>query len=383
MKKGGWALLIFIGLTIWGMLVILNINSNLKSLDNSIENQNLSKEFAEENIIQQNESKIENNCTAEFIEDDGVLIVKEKNCNFLYLYNASKDTWNFDTLKFTKSFYSRKQDVYDFLVVFPMKDMVGTSISLSVNRKETGINLIQADNSITERLKSIALMGSYSHRFNIFKSYDAEKEYDNDIMTFTMMTILHEIAHHWCCGIDVPSERINDHIHWNFNLDLFGGDLLKGDIMGLYHWTLKDGERVCINVNEENVIRKFSDLDLYLMGLISHSEVSPIYAHNYVKDGNELFNKYGPDCYDGPNSNGPPNFTTIEEITIQDIIEENGERLPSFKDSQKEFDVLFLIVMDENQEIDEEFVNYVKEYKENLPEAWSKATDGKSSINVF
>ncbi len=145
--------------------------------------------------------------------------------------------------------------------------------------------------------------------------------------------------------------------------------------MGYYQWIVNGSQETCVDGNSPNVTRTFSNLTLYLMGLIPPDQVSPIYLHEFnPKPGDAYFNTWGPNC------SQPNLFTGTKAITIQDIINANGVRLPSYADSQKNFSVAFVILDDYNTDAPQSFIDYVNEYERDLPEAWRKATDGNSSI---
>ena len=92
--------------------------------------------------------------------------------------------------------------------------------------------------------------------------------------------------------------------------------------MGYVHWIIENDEEQC--VNNAYADAKFSNLTLYLMGLIPASDVAVTKVHDFEEiPGDYYYNLYGPHCSDDPN------FTGTREVSIQDIIEVNGERIPS------------------------------------------------------
>ena len=178
------------------------------------------------------------------------------------------------------------------------------------------------------------------------------------------------MAHHWLSYIDLSSD-----VHWPYNLDLFGGDIQYGDIMANYHWILNESGETCIVSSEAEP--KFSELDLYLMGLIPEEEVSPIKIHDFEeKPGDYNYNKRGPYC------GQEHNFTGTREVSIQDIISANGERVPSYQESQKDFNVAFVVIVPYGEALDEGFIDYLDLYKNEISEAWATATNNRSALSI-
>ncbi|MDD4251264.1 MAG: hypothetical protein PHX27_03675, partial [Candidatus ainarchaeum sp.] len=98
--------------------------------------------------------------------------------------------------------------------------------------------------------------------------------------------------------------------------------------------------------------------------------------HKFEKTDNEFYNLWGPSC----SSN--PKFLETKVITIEDIIRINGERIPSYDSSKKDFNVGIVVLVPHGSEIDYDFVNYVNKYKQAIPEGWQIATNNKSTMTV-
>jgi hypothetical protein len=137
--------------------------------------------------------------------------------------------------------------------------------------------------------------------------------------------------------------------------------------MSYYQWIIKDGQEYCVDGNDNNTICKFSDLSLYLMGFLPPDKVSPIYEHVFEsKPGNSYYNEH--------------KFIETRTITIQDIINANGTRIPSCEKSRKNFSIKFIIAAEKGESVPLGFIEYVKKYMEALPEAWNRLTSYKSNI---
>lgn len=110
------------------------------------------------------------------------------------------------------------------------------------------------------------------------------------------------------------------------------------------------------------------------MGLIGPNQVVNIKVNDFIASPNYAY--LGPQCSDNP----VPVFTGSRNVSIQDIINANGIRVPSFATSQKEFRVAFVVVAPDGQAVDQKFVDYVKVYAQALSPAWAQATNNLSSI---
>ena len=114
------------------------------------------------------------------------------------------------------------------------------------------------------------------------------------------------------------------------------------------------------------------------MGLIPLENVNSIKVHSFIPVSNGInYLIEGPTCYANP----APIFNSTKEISIKDIILVNGERVPPYQDSQKDFKVSFVIVVPYGETINKSHIDLVKYYRDNLPEAWSKATSSRSTIS--
>ena len=318
-------------------------------------------------------------CSGKCIESDvnllecseEVIIIKEtKEEEFLSppnsRLNPNSDYWWLNPSTTLKKFYENYSDDYDFLVTFPMVD-IGTHSSTPININVSGIGM---DLSISPYriLKALTFIDLYP-TYEVVKNAKSPS-LDELIPFFLKKVIIHEIGHYWCCNVKGIDDKIQG--HWINNLDLFNGDASYFDPMGYYYWIVKDGEEQCVGQNEEV---RFSNLTLYLMGLIPSTDVDPIYVHNFEeKLDNTHYNLWGPACDE------EHNFTKTRKVTINDIIAVNSEREPDYSESQKRFQIGFVVLVPYNQEIDYNFVNYISKYKMDFPRVWNEVTNWKSEM---
>ncbi len=316
------------------------------------------------------------------LNTEKVVLFKEeiKNKYFISSGECHPDGWcnnedyvYFDVDSFITDFYKKYTDSYDFLIIAPQVMGLQNNFNRMITSSVEGIGLEKFNQSY-KVLQSVTAI-------DLYRGYQAQLSNPNGISldpTILNLIIFHEIAHQWCCYIDGLG-NFNRELpgHWVNNLDLFSGNKTYGDIMGYYQWMKKDNEMICTDTNDESTEKVFSNLTLYLAGLLPKEAVSPIYLHKFQESDNDAYNIWGPTCY------GNPNFTETEEITIQDIIDANGERVPNYESSQKDFVFKYVVVVPYDTGIDPNFINYVNLYLAETPSGWSKVTKNTSTAKVL
>ena len=311
--------------------------------------------------------------SSSFVSQDtnDIIILEEKTAGeILSPPPAQGERWDINTLNFLKQFYQTHGDDYDFIVLFPTKPIYNNnSVRITVDTVGTGVEKRWTQDSryanYTKRLKSIAELNYYF----IWEGPWFNKKVVDKVFLKIMM---HEITHHWCCHISGwPGEgddytEITQGIHWPNNLDLFYGDARYIDIMGYGQWIRNNGKDICVG-QTDTTQWKFSKLTQYLMGLISPNQVDPVYLYEPKETPNR------PVC-------GKYQTINTYMMTIENIIQINGVRIPSYENSQKNFRIVFVVVTPKGEKVEQEFIDYVKLYKQALPDAWGKATDQNSHI---
>ncbi|MBU3907300.1 MAG: hypothetical protein KKA64_03545 [Nanoarchaeota archaeon] len=284
----------------------------------------------------------------------------------------NEDYVYFDIDSFIADFYENYTDAYDFLIVAPQIMGLQSNFNRMITSSVKGIGLDEFNQSY-KVLQSVTAV-------DLYRSYYSQLSNPDGISLDPVMlnlVIFHEIAHQWCCYIDGVG-NFNHELpgHWIKNLDLFSGNKTYGDIMGYNQWMKKDNEMICTDTNDENTEKVFSDLTLYLAGLLPKEKVSPIFLHKFQESNDENYNTWGPSCYDSPN------FTETETIAIQDIIDANGERVPSYELSKKDFVFRYVVILPYGSNIDSNFIDYVNLYVSETPQGWSKVTRNTSTARI-
>lgn len=183
---------------------------------------------------------------------------------------------------------------------------------------------------------------------------------------------LHEIMHTWGNYL-IPAKyvspgqngklKVSDNLpHWGF----VGGSSL-GQLGGFNQSTLQqntDGSyttpKFGMNANKGNAV-VYNDLELYLMGMIDLSEVRPF----------DVFTSIDESTFKYDRNNRTFTFNGNKKTyTSQTILEEFGNRNPSYEDSQKEFKALVLVLTD--RDLTEEEWKIISTDTKDFSKPWQK-----------
>jgi len=232
-----------------------------------------------------------------------------------------------------KDIYKRFTDKYDFIFLVLNEENIPQNINyygmlIDVSNNVSGIGLSQYDYSSdygsSGKLKAVMQLTGLSFLQN--------------------GPALHELMHNWG-NYSLPSENVDDagsnlnsysyYGHWGFT----GGSTL-GQLGGFKQSTLQDlgSNQYSVSAfgpfaNGGNSI-PFNEFELYLMGMIPLSSVNAFDLFNKITSLEITDAKY--------------TFSANSRITYtQDILENLlGPRLPSYTASQKEFNLLVIVITD-------------------------------------
>jgi hypothetical protein len=222
-----------------------------------------------------------------------------------------------------KEFYKKYPDNFHFITIFPTHDYLpeeaGCTTCLPFHFHLTVRNYIKGIglgiyNSTGEYGSGGKLMGINWQTIELTLKYRKELEQVIDVKTDIANGILHETTHQWAAYvhfIDENGKRNNSLIypfgsgHWSKKLDT-GYDYLGG-----FSW-IDNGDGT-FTAKPTPDRQGYSNLTLYLMGLISKSEVGPIKL--IISDRDET-----------PIQPGDTIPGILKTISIQQIIDAEGER---------------------------------------------------------
>ncbi len=187
---------------------------------------------------------------------------------------------------------------------------------------------------------------------------------------------LHEIAHYWA-NHNFLETTVGG--HWGYASvggQLGGFDELVDLGNNMYRGRLNGNNNFGTFANGGNSV-PYGNAELYLMGLIPADELQSIsFARNAERTGNS----------------GEFSADEIVTYTPQDLIEQHGERVPSYANAQKTFNGLAIVLS--VSAISQEIADRLNEDLENFSRAanpddsWSsinnfwEATQGKGTMNI-
>lgn len=232
-----------------------------------------------------------------------------------------------ENFEITQKLYSVLPDIFDIVIIMPSHQIFKpdgyTENSPYFARAKNEVQNIGIDifDNTTDFGSAGRLMGTIYHSFG---SYGAILD--------------HEIGHAWTadigeslnlCRVENAFGTIGN--HWNYKSDI-GGQMADfyphPNAYGGAGHLIDNGDGTW-RIERDPANMLFSMLDLYCMGLVPKEDVPPIHILDDIDDTDHL----------------AITASSVETITIDDIITaEGGERVPSFTDSQKEFNVAFVAV---------------------------------------
>jgi len=163
-----------------------------------------------------------------------------------------------------------------------------------------------------------------------------------------------ELGHAWLAfvyfdqgqGPD-PSMLGRSNAHWSFYMST-GGSPVQG-----HDWT-DNGDGTFTAV--QPAIYEYSDLDLYLMGLVPPEDVEPWFVLENVSNCVDSAAKDGSCAPEDAFQFQADSYTvnaTRRDITVDDVIANEGVRTPAYPDAPNEYDVSFILVTRPDEVLDE------------------------------
>ena len=210
--------------------------------------------------------------------------------------------------------------------------------------------------------------------------------HDAPVEGYAQYLFLLELSHRWGPAVQVagdqPGALIGFTFHWSFWLDS-GAAPAGGN-----RW-IDNGDGTFTTANPAPGEVSYSPLDLYVMGLLGADEVSPFFiiespvapadARDAINGGRVSQNTF-PWFSDEP--------LTVSgvrrDVTIDEIIDANGARLPSFGEAPTSFTLGILLVLDWKAS-DEEALEGSLEFApiaSSLAPAFARATGERGALEV-
>ena len=265
------------------------------------------------------------------VGDYGNIAVMEVTGNY-DAKNPDNTLNDFSRQQIAKEFIRTHQDQYDFLVIvsnfdFAMPDVNAKAFYLEVKNDTQGIAKTVFDNSAafgsSGKLQGTIDMGNIANL--------GVNPLDPVKFETTLDTLAHEQLHRWGAGVKFknPDGTLNnalfgkDNVHWSYLLDTDGSLEYGND------WKANaDGTFTSVSAP-----KYYSNLDLYLMGMIDKAQVAPMTLIENASIAPTLLPSLGTTI-----------TGTVRTVTIDDIIAAEGERIPNASTSQKTFKTGFIFI---------------------------------------
>ncbi len=276
-----------------------------------------------------------------------------------------------DEFGVAETFFEHFRDIYNHLIIwldFSADLGGGFAFEINIKNQVEGIGLGQFD--FTEftgsdgGLESLVQMGELAR-------YPADPNRNVPrIGTNTTMDVLgQEAGHRWLAftslrenGATTSEILGRDLAHWSFFLDSDESDMEGNDIM-----ELPGGLFQTVGATS-----RFSALDQYIMGLIPEEDVGPQF---FVRNASNPQPESAPQI--GVEFGG-----TRVDFTVDNIIDQEGPRLPSAADSPKTFNMAFILVAPDGQAARAESIAKVRTFANEWVKYFDQATDGNGAVSV-
>ena len=205
-----------------------------------------------------------------------------------------------------------------------------------------------------------------SHDITFYEKQLEEISQDGKIppYMYAMSQIGHEMGHRWAAFVNakVGNETIPlGPVHWDMGLQARVPfpyvRPTEASIMGGGVWQDNfDGTYTQLDDNYYVPATGYSYLDLYLMGLLSPSDVPNFFILRHLVP-------------DGKDANGHPIFKAERtKVTIQDVIAAEGPRLPDVEHSQRHFNTGMVVVVQHGMKPSQKLI----EETEGIRDQWMK-----------
>lgn len=308
------------------------------------------------------------------IQDDGTLVRSGYVESDIGLIDTDGEV---DKEKTIKKFFQDHPDamnIYDFIILattFKPGDNLGQFTSLKNEIKGTG-DFREDINLVSTRMNT-GLSGEEK-----FQGYAFVMNLDN--IGNDLYLLLHELSHRWLfrlgdydsCGKGFGCTRetgfkiSSDGTHFNSKINTLTkeGDKTYKDPNGGGSMVLAPTSGYCLDFGGGGDGYRFTDVSLYLMGLISSDQIVPLKWYTTTGSWSEK----GIPCIE-------------KTFGVQDIISLVGSRDPAFPNTQRDFSVAYVLLTKQGQTPTDVQISKMNFIAENFPKKWTEATRYKSTIN--
>jgi hypothetical protein len=286
-----------------------------------------------------------------------------------------------DLPRLVKAIYAGRADKYDFISLFSNFDLIpvpgAQAFAINVRNNIKGIGNPSDGKSIfndseiygsSGRLQNITFFGNIrDYPSNPFEELPQEDVSMVDILA-------HEVGHRWLSYVKLTRNGNEsnvllgrDNSHWSFFLDT-EGSFLEGNQIHSDLGTFRTGRP----------FERYSDLDLYLIGLKKPEDVKDTY---YVDAPTNFLPEFPFSAGSIPESGVEFKGNQIF-VDMDDIIAANGTRKPGVGGSQKTFKHLFVLISKTDQPATAEEIAYLELVRASWSDFFYNATQGLASMDT-
>jgi hypothetical protein len=304
---------------------------------------------------------------SDFVEENGRVAIFSFEGDLNYSESDNNSTGSARAYV-ARQFLDRYADKYDALYVFSDFSVdldEAAARHWAVRRDVQGIGGRQFDNS--QAFGSDSVLDSYIDMGSLSQWLASDPYVDkSNGANFSVLSVaMHELWHRWVFGVDIAGEhpellRGSDNSHWSALLDNVGS------VMYGANWSQVDDTKHKVTAVREGL----SPLDLYMAGLYGPEEVGPIH---YIQTGDVDPHEIP---YLGLVAEG-----TRQSVSIQQLIEENGPRIPSHQDAQKEFEVAIVLLTRKSEKPAFEKVHFLNQFAAAFEDFVAQKTGGRAAIH--
>jgi len=277
-------------------------------------------------------------------------------------------------------------DQFDFLVWYSQyridQQEAGTPINTPIGdfaELETGLGLTGSFPS-GEYCSDGTLDGAYL--FPVFIDAqtgrpDGNSGVTSDFFNNAVALLAHEIGHRWMAYVNaqVDGQRISlsDGIHWRTEVHMpslhpWQGERQASPMGGSYWQDNGDGTFTQFDDAFLSPATGYSALDLYLMGLLSAEEVPDF----FVLQGLEFLTR---------DAEGNPIYRGERvDVSIEDVIAESGQRMPSVEAAPRTFNTGFVYLVPAGEDVNEGWLIRLAAMRDRFIEYWQHVTGGRSTM---
>ncbi len=278
-----------------------------------------------------------------------------------------------------RAFYRTHADVVDTIYVwadFSYDNGAGVAHSFNVRNDIEGIGLPIFDRSSTygsqSRLATIITMGNQS-------DWPSDPQQHAVSLNTAISIVCHELGHRWLSYIRFDARNSGkdnllgrDESHWSFLVDTRTNS--EGSYSSLMEGNAWRDFGTGAFTTTESAVNYFSALDEYLMGLRSADSVGSF----FYLDTDEQFKSLlrGKSPISGFSMNA-----TRKNVSLDQIIEREGPRVPDAANSPKEFRVAFILLTEQGTAASSSTIKKMDRYRDALVRYFSTATNRRGSLD--